>query len=118
MNWFLYALLCALFLSTSDVFAKKALASVDEYVVAWGRLVWAAPLFICLLPFTPVPQIEAGFWPALMLLLPLELTAIVLYTKAIRISPLSLTTPFLGLTPTLLSALHTSFWAKPPTSPA
>jgi uncharacterized membrane protein len=107
MNWFLYALLCALFLSTSDVFAKKALKNVDEYVVAWGRLIWAAPFILCTVPFTSVPPITSKFWIALLILLPFEITAIILYIKAIKASPLSITTPFLGLTPLFL--IVTSF---------
>lgn len=107
MNWFWYALLCAFFLATSDVFAKKALRDVDEYVVAWGRLIWAAPFILCLFPFAEVPVITTKFWWVVIILLPVETTALILYTKAIKLSPLSVTTPFLGLTPVFL--IGTSF---------
>jgi len=107
MNWFLYALLCAFFLATSDVFAKKALREVDEYVVAWGRLIWSAPFILCIFPFAQVPVITTKFWWAVIILLPVEITALIMYTKAIKLSPLSITTPFLGLTPVFL--IGTSF---------
>lgn len=107
MNWFWYALLCAFFLATSDVFAKKALKDVDEYAVAWGRIIWSAPFILCFFPFAEVPAITAQFWWILLLLLPIETTALILYTKAIKLSPLSITTPFLGLTPVFL--IGTSF---------
>jgi len=50
MSWFSYALLCALLLATADVCAKKALGRVDEALVARGRLVCAAPLFVLIAP--------------------------------------------------------------------
>jgi len=102
MDWFFYALMCALFLATSDTFAKKTLRNVNEYIVAWGRLVWAAPFVIIVFPFISVPPVKPAFWTALCVLYPLEITAIILYIKAIKRSPLSITVPFLGLTPLFL----------------
>jgi drug/metabolite transporter (DMT)-like permease len=107
MRWFLYSVLCALCLATSDVFAKKILKDVDEYVVAWGRLIWSAPFIFLAVPLVPIPSITSTFLLIFIILLPLEITAIILYIKAIKISPLSLTIPFLGLTPVFL--ILTSF---------
>jgi uncharacterized membrane protein len=103
MNWFAYALLCALFLATADVCAKKALGRVDEYLVAWGRLVCAAPLFVPIAPWRDVATLGPRFWLIVLILLPFEITAIFLYNRAIKISDLSITTPFLGLTPLFLA---------------
>ena len=103
MSWFVYALLCALFLATADVCAKKALGRVDEYLVAWGRLVCAAPLFVPIAPWRDVATLGPRFWLIVLVLLPFEITAIYLYNRAIKISDLSITTPFLGLTPLFLA---------------
>ena len=103
MSWFAYALLCALLLATADVCAKKALGRVDEYLVAWGRLVCAAPLFVVLAPWRELAALPARFWLIVFILLPFEITAIFLYNRAIKISDLSITTPFLGLTPLFLA---------------
>jgi drug/metabolite transporter (DMT)-like permease len=103
MNWFTYALLCALFLATADVCAKKALGRVDEYLVAWGRLVCAAPLLVPLAAWRDVPDLGVQFWLIVLALLPFEITAIILYNRAIKISDLSITAPFLGLTPLFLA---------------
>ena len=43
-----------------------------------------------------------SFYRAFALALPLEIIAMVFYIKALRISPLSLTLPFLSLTPVFL----------------
>ncbi len=104
MNWFTYALLCALLLATADVCAKKALGRVDEYLVAWGRLVCAAPLVVPLAPWREVAGLAPQFWLILLILLPFEITAIIFYNRALKTSDLSITTPFLGLTPLFLAA--------------
>ncbi|HPD61605.1 MAG TPA: DMT family transporter [Thermodesulfobacteriota bacterium] len=107
MSWFLYALLAAFCLSTTDAFCKKALKETDELVVAWVRFGFALPfLFLFMLP-EEIPPLDRTFWKTLGMLLPLEVTAIFLYIKAINISPLSLTIPFLSLTPVFL--IVTSF---------
>ncbi len=103
MNWFSYALLCALLLATSDVCAKKALGRVDEYLVAWGRLACASLLFVPLAPWRDLAGLPARFWLIVLILLPFEITAIFLYNRAIKVSDLSITTPFLGLTPLFLA---------------
>jgi drug/metabolite transporter (DMT)-like permease len=107
MVWFLYALLAAFCLSTTDALCKKALKETDERVVALVRFGFALPfLFLFMLP-AEIPPLDRTFWKTLGMLVPLEVTAILLYLKAIKVSPLSLTIPFLSLTPVFL--LVTSF---------
>ena len=98
MLWFIYSLICAFFLATTDSLSKKAFEGNDEYLIAWVRLGFAVPLFFIALPSIAIPSIDATFW-GVILLLPLEITAIILYVKA---SPLSLAVPFLALTPIFL----------------
>jgi len=102
MAWSLYALLCAFCLSTTDALCKKALQDTDELVVAWVRVGFSLPfLFFAVLPIK-IPYLDRTFWHSLLVLLPLEITAILLYIRAIKTSPLSLTVPFLSLTPVFL----------------
>ena len=100
--WVLLSLISALTLATSDALTKKALAHSNEYLVAWFRLLFSIPLLFILLLFVPIPELDHAFYKAFILALPLEIIAIVLYIKALRISPLSLTLPFLSLTPVFL----------------
>lgn len=101
-SWVLLALFSAFMLATSDALTKKALDKTNEYLVAWFRLVFALlPLGIALL-FEPLPELGPGFWAAFLIALPVELVTIVLYVKALKISPLSLSLPFLALTPVFL----------------
>ena len=108
MTWFALSLLCAMFLSTSDALSKEALRESDEYIVAWVRLGYSVPFLLIALPFVPIPHLDSSFWEVILILLPLEITAVILYVKAISISPLSLTVPFLALTPVFL--ILTSFF--------
>jgi drug/metabolite transporter (DMT)-like permease len=101
-TWVVLSLISAFTLATSDALTKKALAQSNEYLVAWFRLLFSLPLLLILWVFVPVPEIDNGFYKAFLLALPLEIIAIVLYIKALRMSPLSLTLPFLSLTPVVL----------------
>lgn len=100
--WIIYALLTAFFLATSDALTKRALALRDEYFVAWARLLFALPLLLISLMFIEMPHLNRTFWLATLSALPLEISAIILYTKALKVSPISLTIPFLALTPLFL----------------
>ena len=97
--WIIYALLTALFLATSDALTKHVLVSKDEYFVAWARLLFALPILLITLFFIRWPLLNGTFWIATACALPLEIGAVILYTKALKVSPISLTIPFLAFTP-------------------
>ncbi len=100
--WILLSLLTAFSLATSDALTKKALVSRDEYFVSWMRLLFSLPLLLVSLLFVEIPQLDRTFWLATLCAIPLEIAAIILYTKALKVSPISITTPFLALTPIFL----------------
>jgi uncharacterized membrane protein len=100
--WIIYSLLTAVSLATSDALTKKVLVSRDEYFIAWIRLVFALPVLLVSLLFVEIPSLDKTFWLATLCALPLEIAAIVLYTKALKVSPISMTVPFLALTPLFL----------------
>ena len=102
MNWLPITLLCAFSLATSDALAKRALDRHNEYVIVWLRLVLAAPLLLATLCFIPMPRPAPEFYRAFLLALPLEAVASLLYIRALKLSPMSLTLPFLALTPVFL----------------
>ena len=103
MSWFIYAFVCALCLATADALSKKALDdNIDPYVVAWVRTGYAAPFVAVLIPFVDIPALDGVFYMATFMAVPLDIIAVLLYMKAIKVSPLSLTLPFLSLTPIFL----------------
>ncbi len=108
MLWVISALLAAFFGASADVLCKKAMEDSNEYLVAWVRLGYAAPFLMAILPFIKFPELNGAFFFPIIFLVPLEITALILYIKAIKSSPLSLTLPFLALTPVFL--IPTSFF--------
>ena len=101
--WFPITLLCAVSLATSDVLTKKALAArYNEYLIAWFRLMLMLPPLFVLLLAVPTPPLGREFFLTMLTVLPLELAALILYFKALKLSPLGLTVPFLALTPVFL----------------
>ena len=100
--WIVLSLLSAFFLATSDALSKKALQVNNEYLVAWFRLIFTMPLLLVVMFFIPLPELDSGFFKAFCIALPLEVVTVILYIKALKLSPLSLTLPFLSLTPFFL----------------
>ncbi|MGR3311325.1 MAG: EamA family transporter [Candidatus Brocadiales bacterium] len=106
--WVISALLAAFFVASADALCKKALENSNEYLITWVRVGYASPFLIAVLPFIKIPSLDTAFFFPIIFLVPLEITALILYIKAIKASPLSLTLPFLALTPVFL--IPTSFF--------
>lgn len=102
MDWVLLSLASAFFLATSDALVKKAVQNENEYIVAWFRLLFTLPVLMITLAFVPWPDLDKDFYLAFLIALPVEAITIILYIKALKLSPLSLTVPFLSLTPVFL----------------
>jgi drug/metabolite transporter (DMT)-like permease len=103
MSWFIYAFVCAISLATADALSKKVLDdNTDPYIVAWVRTGYATPFIAVIIPFIDIPTLDGVFYIAMFLSIPLDIIALLLYMKAIKVSPLSLTLPFLSLTPVFL----------------
>ncbi|MGD2062369.1 MAG: DMT family transporter [Nitrospirota bacterium] len=106
--WVYLALTCAFTNATSDALLKRSLTPNNELLLAWLKLgIALPPLYLALwvatqLPDAGLPAPSAAFFRAIAISLPLEVLALVLYTKALRLSPLGLTIPFLSLTPLFL----------------
>jgi len=103
MSWFVYAFVCALSLATADALSKKVLDDdIDPSIVAWVRVGYAVPFMVFIIPFIDKPELDGVFYMATFLAIPLDIIALLLYMKALKVSPLSLTLPFLSLTPVFL----------------
>lgn len=106
MSWIALALICAF-----------SLASADAATKAWLKGLTASELVIVrfcvpgllLIPWWPdlgtLADLPWGFWGWVGVMVPLELLAMWLYMAAIRDHPLSLTLPYLALTPVLSIAV-------------
>lgn len=108
MLWLIFTLITAFSLSTADALSKRAMSpdrynqgqtKSDEYVIAWVREGYAIPFIALTFFFIPIPSLDKTFWTSVFIILPLEIIAVILYVKAIKLSPLSLTVPFMALSP-------------------
>jgi drug/metabolite transporter (DMT)-like permease len=104
--WVILTLISAFSLATSDALTKRIITQENEYVIAWFRVVFALPGLCAAVAISgPFPKLDHTFFAAFFIALPLEIIAILLYYKALRISPLSLSLPFLAVTPVFLIIL-------------
>jgi drug/metabolite transporter (DMT)-like permease len=99
MLWFFLSLTAALSQAGNDVISKRFFSDLTAYEMGLIRLVYALPYLGIGYLFVSHPPLEPTFWLCLAFGLPLELAAFLCYMRAIKISPLSLTVPFLAFTP-------------------
>jgi len=107
MVWCVFAILSGFFVALSDALNKKYLSSFEHpYMVVartLGSFPFLFPIFLFLTyKYNGVNYFSSQFVSNVSLLLFLEITATILYMKGIRLSPLSLTIPFLSFTPVFI----------------
>jgi drug/metabolite transporter (DMT)-like permease len=101
MVWFFLALTAAFSIAARDVSIKtyKDLAPPE---IAILELFWALPYFVLGCFLVETPPLDQTFWWTFMLSIPINILAYVLYLYAIKLSPISLSLPFLAFTPAFM----------------
>ena len=106
MHWLPLALTCAFAQASADAATKgwlQGFSARELSVVRFGLTgLLMAPLLLGLPPLRDLPL---AFWWWLAALVPLELAAMLLYMRAIRDHPLSLTLPILAFTPVFIMGI-------------
>ena len=97
--WFPLALLAALFTASGDSVLKKYFSGYSAGQMAVVRSTAPLPFLLPALFLVGWPQLDATFFITLLFLVPLEILALLLYMKALKVAPLSLSIPFLAFTP-------------------
>jgi drug/metabolite transporter (DMT)-like permease len=100
--WFFLSLLAALGLATADALTKRFLSDLPPYRMGVVRILSSAPWMVLALLFLPSAVPDQTFWLAIAAALPLEIFAFFLYMRALKLSPLSLSLPFLAFTPVFM----------------
>lgn len=103
--WFVLSLGTAVFAATSDAFAKDLLRRHSARLISFVKVFWGSLFLLPLLFFAPLPSNPRLFWGLVLLAIPLEVIASLMFQTAIRVSPLSLTIPFLAFTPVFIMGL-------------
>lgn len=106
MSWVALALICAFSLASADAATKAWLRGLTAFELVIVRFCVPGLLLI---PWWPdlktLTALPLSFWLWVGTMVPLELLAMWLYMAAIRDHPLSLTLPYLALTPVLSIAV-------------
>ncbi len=100
--WLILALLTAFATASQDAWTKKFFAHKSLYEMAAYPLLYCLPLLLAAILFVDVPPLDFTFAWCYLASIPLNGVAIMLYMRAIRTSPLSLTLPFLAFTPVFM----------------
>ncbi len=102
MLWLFLALATALFTASGDAFSKHYLRPFGSANMALARTLGPTLFLSPLLFWWPWPELSKTFWLNLAILYPLETIAMLCYMEAIRVSPLSVTLPYLAFTPAFI----------------
>ncbi len=102
MLWLLLALATAVFTASGDAFSKHYLRPFGSPNMALARVLGPTLFLFPFLFFWPWPPLPEKFWLSLAILYPLETIAMLCYMEAIRVSPLSVTVPYLAFTPAFI----------------
>ncbi len=100
--WVMLSILTAFAAASVDAWTKRFFGHRDAVTMAFYPLFYSLPLLLVTFPFVSIPALDAAFWWCFGLSIPINCLSFVLYMEAIRLSPLSLTVPFLTLTPVFM----------------
>lgn len=99
MLWFPLALATAIFNATEAALVKLWLSDLRPLELTALPFLYLAPIMGVVLLVIDIPALGPGFWPLFLILLPLNAVGVLLHFRAIWLSPMSLTMPFLAFTP-------------------
>jgi drug/metabolite transporter (DMT)-like permease len=102
MLWFTLSLLTALAVASHDAWVKKFFSDLSTYEMLSYPMIYSLPLLVLTLPFVPIPPLDTLFLRAFLISLPINGIAFFLHLRAIQVSPLSLTLPYLSFTPVFM----------------
>jgi drug/metabolite transporter (DMT)-like permease len=99
MLWFILSLASAFLMASEAAYLKKFFSGVSPWEMGVIPFFYASPLCLIVLLTMDAPPLADGFFPAMAWVLPMSGFAFLLHFRAVYLSPLSLTMPFLGFTP-------------------
>ncbi|MHC1725916.1 MAG: EamA family transporter [Syntrophobacteraceae bacterium] len=102
MHWLLLTLAAALSASTRDAAMKRFFSGLSSYQMSMYPLLFSLPLFLMTFFMIEIPPLDNTFWWSFAGALPLEFAALLMYMESIKVSPLSLSVPFLSFTPVFI----------------
>lgn len=99
MIWLVFGFLTAFFESIKDLCGKQALTKTDPLNVVFAGCLIALPMTIPAIFLEGIPKVDLVYFVALFSAAAMHCLANILYVKAIKSSPLSVTLPMISFTP-------------------
>ncbi len=112
--WLVFSLIAALSETAKDTFAKLSVIETDEYTSAMCLHVTTLLISLILLFVYGIPQIGKNFWLGTIAFLFITPTWTLLYMKALKLSPLSITLPMMAFNPIFTALLAFVFQGSIP----
>jgi drug/metabolite transporter (DMT)-like permease len=102
MLWFSLAVWSAFATALEAAVLKRHFNHLNSWEMSAIPFVWGSPFFAVAMLLGEAPEFQSGFWTTLLMVCPLVAVAFRFQSQAIRRSPISLTMPFLTLTPAIV----------------
>lgn len=96
------ALLTAVSQSGIETISKKTLKDFDSEIIGFSIFVFAIPFLVTALLIDGIPVIQNPFWYSMIASGFLNLIAIMLFTRSLKLSPISISIPMLAFSPVFL----------------
>ncbi len=107
--WYIYAFITALLETSKDVVSRKSAQRTNEYISAFGLQFFACLTLLPFVVFTGIPKLSIGYWYGVGFAA-ISLPAwSILYMRALKLSPLSVTVPMLAFNPVFTALLAIFF---------
>ena len=100
--WIAFSLLAAVLDAGKNSFAKHNTKQFDPIIVSWAWSTYSLVALIPLMFVRGIPELDGTFWLAILSRTVLDVMAVILYTRAIKQTDLSLCLPLLALTPVFI----------------
>jgi drug/metabolite transporter (DMT)-like permease len=100
--WLIFGLAAAVGDAGADGVTKRHLTHLPPYAMGLARFLFSCPFLLLAALGLAWPVLEPAFWRLVAVMVPLEVTATLMYMRALRVSHLSLAVPFLAFTPVFL----------------
>jgi drug/metabolite transporter (DMT)-like permease len=102
MTWFVLSLMTALAVASCDAGMKKWFSHLNSFEMTLLPLAYGVPPMAMCFLWIRTPPLGDDFWLYFIISVPLNMIPMLLYMKAIRTSPMSLTVPYLAFTPVFI----------------
>lgn len=102
MSWIIPAILTAIMTASQDAWVKRCFSQFTAFDMLAFPMAYSLPLFCLVWPFISIPALDNVFFSYFLIAIPVNWIGFLLHMRAIQVSPLSLSLPYLAFTPVFI----------------